>query len=346
MIGLPFSPVPGFEDRCERRRAAQSHVETLLTEGLRGEGLVAQVRHDLGEHGVAVLRGMLATGLVPTRPAPLALFHELEGDEKTRRAFARMALDDLFRSARDLQDVVPLLGFLGRARDNVYNAMVVYVQNPRAREWRTRDEWQRVGRVVREGAQPLLTLFPFGPFRIKYDVADTNGPERNDGPGLLDAEGLVTEAHWSAVRQRLDADGLSLREVQPMESRASGFVRRSVDGFEIAIEMRTSLASQFGTLCHELAHIFLGHLGADPRAVAEEGRRRPAPRWPPRAGLPRAIEELEAEGVAFVLCCRLGLVTPAPEYITAYLAEVPEDAAPGVEMMVRAASTISRLVLA
>lgn len=53
----------------------------------------------------------------------------------------------------------------------------------------------------------------------------------------------------------------------------------------------------------------------------------------------------EAEGVAFILCCRLGLVTPSPEYIAGYLNQVPDGVVPGIEMMVRAASTISRLVL-
>ena len=341
------SPLPGFEERHERKHLVELRIEELMADGLSGDRLAERVRRQLGEDGLRVLRGMVRGAKGQAMQRQTGLFDAPRDDDKTRNAFARMAIDDLFASARGMQEMVPLLGFLGRARDNVYNAMVVYVQNPRARDWRSREDWKKAKRVVREGAQPLLTLFPFGPFKIKYDVADTDGPELERGAGLLDGAGQVSRQRWTRVRQKLGEEGFHLRETRPMESRAAGFVRCDPDGvFDIAIEMRAPLAAQFGTLCHELAHVYLGHLGPDRRTAPRKDGRRPTPRWPSRANLPRAVQELEAEGVAFILCCRLGLLTPAPEYIAGYLDQLPPDEVPGVEMMVRAASAISRLVLA
>ena len=49
-------------------------------------------------------------------------------------------------------------------------------------------------------------------------------------------------------------------------------------------------------LCHELGHIYLGHLGAD-----KDGW------WPYRVNLPQAVTEMEAEAVAYIVCRRAGL---------------------------------------
>jgi hypothetical protein len=46
--------------------------------------------------------------------------------------------------------------------------------------------------------------------------------------------------------------------------------------------------SQFGTLCHELAHIYLGHLGTDREHW-----------WPSRTDLDVRAVEIEAESTAF-----------------------------------------------
>jgi len=313
-------------------------MEARVRELAAGPNPGAAIEQEFGETGLLLLR--TTTG----HPARLPASRPSAGQKHVAR-FARMALDDLFATADLIRDFAPLLGFLGRAPDNIYNAMVVYVQNPLAREWKTREEWARERRRVREGAQPLLTLFPFGPFRIKYDVADTEGPPRNDGPGLLDAEGHVTEGHWGELRAAAADKGFDIRETRPFESRAAGFVSRKGDRFEIAVEMRGGLASQFATVCHELAHVFLGHLGPDPRSEVPKGERAPPPRWPNREGVSRAVREVEAEGVAYILCRRMGIVATAPEYISGFLERLQPEEAPGIELMVRTASTIGRIVL-
>lgn len=66
--------------------------------------------------------------------------------------------------------------------------------------------------------------------------------------------------------------------------------------------------SRFGVLCHELAHIFLGHLGSDQDRW-----------WPSRLNLNHESVEIEAEAVAFTVTQRLGLKGNSDAYISAYL---------------------------
>ena len=65
---------------------------------------------------------------------------------------------------------------------------------------------------------------------------------------------------------------------------------------------------RFGVICHELAHIFLGHLGSDKDLW-----------WPGRANLSRRSVEIEAESVVFIITNRMGLQGSSPSYVSRYL---------------------------
>lgn len=62
--------------------------------------------------------------------------------------------------------------------------------------------------------------------------------------------------------------------------------------------------SRFGVLCHELAHILLGHLGGDGDGW-----------WPARLNLDHATVEIEAEAVAFIVTQRSGLMSGSETYL-------------------------------
>ena len=65
---------------------------------------------------------------------------------------------------------------------------------------------------------------------------------------------------------------------------------------------------QFATLAHELAHLFLGHLGADQALGVRD-----------RSELPHRQEELEAESVAFILCERNGVESRSKTYLANFV---------------------------
>jgi hypothetical protein len=106
------------------------------------------------------------------RPAP---DQDLFGDDATRSLLDQLLEDSrLYRTSKDYKD---LLDFVVRLRNFApFNAMLLQVQKPglsyaaSARDWR-----ERFGRHPKEGARPLLILWPFGPVALVYDVQDTEG---------------------------------------------------------------------------------------------------------------------------------------------------------------------------
>ena len=73
--------------------------------------------------------------------------------------------------------------------------------------------------------------------------------------------------------------------------------------------------SRFGVMCHELAHVLLGHLGNDDDRW-----------WPNRWALDLGSIEVEAEAAAFIATWRLGLRGSSARYVSRYMpaGEVPQ----------------------
>src|SRR5688500_16570738 len=100
---------------------------------------------------------------------------ELFDTEAVRSLLDQLITDSkLYTRSQDYKD---LLDFVVRLRNFApFNAMLLQVQKPgltyaaSARDWR-----ERFGRAPREGARPLLILWPFGPVALVYDVTDTEG---------------------------------------------------------------------------------------------------------------------------------------------------------------------------
>ena len=67
---------------------------------------------------------------------------------------------------------------------------------------------------------------------------------------------------------------------------------------------------QFATLAHELAHLFLGHLGPDEQLNV-----------PQRPDMDMAQRELEAESVAYLVCERNGVASKSSTYLANYVTQ-------------------------
>lgn len=78
--------------------------------------------------------------------------------------------------------------------------------------------------------------------------------------------------------------------------------------FHIALNSKHTPAQQLGTLAHELAHIFCGHLGE-----TEDGF------WPHRPYETKPVQEFEAEAVAYLVTDRLNLDIGSVRYLAGYL---------------------------
>lgn len=223
-----------------------------------------------------------------------------------------------------------------------YNILMIYAQRPGAGMVASKAKWRAMGRDVRQGAIPILILYPKGPITQVFEELDVipawpRLPE-NDAFGVT---GVFDEARLGKLVAALSKPGkrkvtVKLKGVNVGRSLA-GWINEvhdpcsdepprierkhkeeTADGlrvWEISINEKHLPAEQFVTLLHELGHLFCGHVGEFRPANQEMDESG----WPDRRSLPSAAKEIEAELVAWWLAEREGLVTGSPLYLRPYL---------------------------
>ena len=214
-----------------------------------------------------------------------------------------------------------------------FNAFLLNVQKPGLRFAASKYDWhRRFGREVKEGARPFVILWPFGPVAFVYDVDDTEGDPLPDSVlHAFRASGNVTKNHIIDYQFLLTRQGIELKlleygdahaghiqtgqKKEGAEPRKEGteIIARSTDvknrpAYRIRINSKHDPNVQFVTLVHELAHLYLGHLGPDKYLKIGE-----------RHSLPHAQVELEAESVAYLVCQRKGVESNSEAYLANYV---------------------------
>jgi hypothetical protein len=254
----------------------------------------------------------------------------------------RTALDELFTLARKYNSsdaYLELMRFVGRFRFySPFNAMLIYTQMPGAHFVCTALRWRRdYHREIKISARPIVILQPMGPILFVFDASDT-APLPNARPfpirvkdpfpvrsGKIGGQLALTieNAKRDGVRVSERADG----------SQRAGSIQRALAGryleftiarklvpkstqiplwFELLLNSRLPAEARYGTLIHELAHLYCGHLGTP------NGRW-----WPDRQNLSHAVREFEAEAVSYLVCARLGIDSASEEYLATYVRNCP-----------------------
>jgi len=231
-------------------------------------------------------------------------------------------IDDLFtrgRRFRRSKKFAEAVEFVSRFREySPFNNMLVYAQNPLTTRFATASHWRKVfGRSIKEDARGMLILAPRTPVLMVYDIADTEGPPLPESLRVFaQTSGRLNPALLDRTIENCQRDKIQVRRV-PMGELRGGFAtsRAREPGWKMRVGLRAELddAAAYAVLCHELAHVYLGHIGAD-----RDGW------WPFRVNLTEAVAEIEAESVAHVVCARAGLRTHSAEYLSNY-AEDGED---------------------
>src|SRR5436305_12439091 len=114
-------------------------------------------------------------------PLPMRLQEApLNLDETTSLLARLLAESRLYKQTKDYKD---LLDFVIRLRNFApFNAMLLHVQKPGLSYAASARDWHDLfGRWPKDGARPLLILWPFGPVALVYDVQDTEGKELPEG---------------------------------------------------------------------------------------------------------------------------------------------------------------------
>lgn len=236
-------------------------------------------------------------------------------------ASARSLLDQLLADSRlykQSEDYKALLEFVVRLRNFApFNAMLLQIQKPglsyaaSAEDW-----WKRFHRWPKEGARPLLILWPFGPVALVYDVMDTEGdhPLPEDVQSFV-ATGSISEGRLQSFESLLRRKKISLLWVDKGDQNAGliRVVRRPTDKeqateYRIHINQNHESAVQFTTLTHELGHLYLGHLGPDSKF-----------KIPRRGPFSYKQKEIEAESVAFIVCKRNGIAPKSQTYLSSFV---------------------------
>jgi hypothetical protein len=241
--------------------------------------------------------------------------------------------------------------FVGRFRFySPFNAMLIYTQMPGAHFVCTARRWRKdYRREIKIGARPIVVLQPMGPILFVFDVSDTT-PLPNARPlppkvvdpfqvrhGKIGGQLALTidNAKRDGVRVSERADG----------SQSAGSIQWATAGqhleftiakkpmqkstqiplwFELLLNSVLSPEARYGTLVHELAHLYCGHLGTP------NGRW-----WPDRQDLSHDVREFEAESVSYLVCTRLGIDTASDEYLAGYVRRCPATPAISLDRVIK-----------
>ena len=221
----------------------------------------------------------------------------------TRLYDSRKALLELFAFTIRLRAFAP------------FNAMILHIQRPGLTHAATARDWHsQFGRVPVRGARPLLVLRTMGPIDFVFDILDTEGRALPVDAFKFPTLGGLTEQQFAEHMQRVAKENVDLAPLDVGDTRA-GYIRmaaRSADPkwkhrYELGYNKNHPAPTRFVTVAHELGHLYLGHLGEDR-----------ARRVPDRRGVPKDLEEVEAELAAYLVAMRSGLKPRSESYLSSY----------------------------
>ncbi|MDA8427650.1 MAG: hypothetical protein M0T70_00145 [Geobacteraceae bacterium] len=267
----------------------------------------------------------------------------LNGGEAPRKAITS-SIDVLLHQSRDYKTSAKfneMIRFIARFRDYApYNNMLVRIQNPTCGYYATAKDWEeRFGRFLKEDARPMLILAPMHPVMLVYDLDQTEGaplPDHLSDFASFDGE---WDDHWleRALENATTRDMIRV-DFKTLSSTNAGFATLARGDqnskMRIAIHNELNAPSRFGVLCHELAHIYLGHLGND-----EDNW------WPSRSNLSRHTVEIEAEAVAYIVTNRLGLAGASAAYVSRHLTSGELPASVSLDLIAKVAGKIEQMAL-
>ena len=232
----------------------------------------------------------------------------------------RSLLDKLLQDSRlytTSEAYMELLQFIARMRNFApFNALLLQIQKPGMRFAASKTDWRdRFGAELKEDARPLLILWPFGPVALVYDVVDVEGGTIPVDAESFVAKGAITEDDIAKFIRRMEA-ACVLTEYTDSGDGKAGSIRmttppkdektRGWDGMKINRNHHPPVC--FVTIAHELAHLFLGHLGEDKKRGIKDRRRCTIPQ-----------REIEAETVAYLVAKRSGVDSRSETYLANYV---------------------------
>lgn len=248
------------------------------------------------------------------------------------------SLDELFRRSKRIKsskEYIELIEFVLKFRRySPYNNMLVYLQNPLTTYYATARDWYiRFNRNVKEDARPMLILAPMTPVLLVYDIEDTEGKNK---PNLLtqvfSVSGEINQELYERFIKKCNKLGISVIETDFSNSKG-GDLTVYIKGSNprIRLNKEFSMTQKFATLVHELAHLFLGHLGEKPKE------------WRNREKLPSNLKELEAETVSYLVCKKFNISTRSDIYMFFHSNDDKDFSEISIDLVMKVAGKIEKM---
>ncbi len=255
-------------------------------------------------------------------------------DEARDRALIEqlIAATHLYDSSDAVKD---LMNFTIRLRAFApFNAMLLHIQKPGLTHAATASDWhRRFGRVPKEGVRPLIVMRAMGPVDFVFDVLDTEGRDIPESAFAFPTLGGLTRERFALIIGRIANDGIDIVEMDAGDASA-GWIRlasrssnpKGKHRYQLAYNRNHPEVTRLVTVAHELAHLFLGHLGDDVGRRIRDRRDRT-----------NEQREAEAEMAAYLVAKRNGLSPRSESYLSSYKGALAEIDLYGV---MRAANSI------
>lgn len=224
-----------------------------------------------------------------------------------------IAATKLYNSSEAIEE---LFDFTIRLREFApFNAMLLHIQKPGLTHAATAQDWhKRFGRVPKKGARPLLILRTKGPVDFVFDILDTEGRAVPVDAFAFPTFGNLTDNRFDEFTRAIRKERIDIVTLDAGDGRAGWIkllaasqAKKGKNLYQLAYNKNHDAPTRFVTVAHELAHLYLGHLGAD------NGRR-----VPDRRNVSHALMEVEAEMVAYLVAMRNGLKPRSESYLANY----------------------------
>lgn len=269
-------------------------------------------------------------------------------------------VDELFHSIgkyRRSSEFQVLLNFCRRFHYlSAYNAMLVQMQRPGATFVHTAGNWEKRFNIrVKQNANPLIILVPFGPVDYVFDIEDTEGESKKLIPESIlrpfKTKGTLPSSTYKTLANNLKYYGIKLESVTfgsqqharierldvttyvdlPVKYKKDQYIIYLPEYYLISINNKSTKEEVFAALIHELAHFFCLHLSPVDRS------------WWDTRNLYLNEREFEAETVAWLICERIGIENPSAEYLSGYLDTDSQIPNISLETILKVTNTIEGL---
>lgn len=227
-----------------------------------------------------------------------------------------------------------------------FNSLLVYLQNDAVTFFGSKSFWKKRNRRIKEGARPYLILAPKHPIVLVFDVFDTEGRlspeaylESGLGRNIHRVDGHISQYEYDKVIRTAQDWGIQI-EYHSTDHFKSGFITIRTQR-KIGLKKGVSKESNFVTLLHELAHLFLGHTSHDFIFNSVNNKTKKIE----LRSVPHHIQEIEAETVSYLLCSTLGLKGQSIEYIAGYFKSEEDFRLFNFSKVIQTADLIERMFL-